>query len=145
MLLGPLYGPEPVAVSAFSGLDSDNGSRVAPETGRRARGVGEPGIRFPKQRIIMEEFIPIFFFMCVAGVLILRPLTKRLGLLLEALAKERLGGLSGRAAPRPLEDAQVERIAGALDRLNSRIDLMDDRMAFVERLVEDRPRQRLTG
>ena len=93
----------------------------------------------------MPEFIPIFFFMCVAGVLILRPLTKRLGLLVEALAKERMAGLAPRSAPAALDEAQVERIANALDRLNSRIDLMDDRMGFVERLVESRPRERLTG
>ena len=94
----------------------------------------------------MEEFIPIFLFMCVAAVLILRPVTKRLGLLIEALAKERMAGLPGAArASSSLSEDQVDRIAGALDRLNSRIDLMDDRMAFVERLVESRPRQRLTG
>ena len=94
----------------------------------------------------MEEFIPIFFFMCVAGVLILRPVTRRLGLLLEALAKERMAGIPSRGAAAPaISEGQVERIVNALDRLNSRIDLMDDRMGFVERLVEDRPRQRLTG
>jgi hypothetical protein len=93
----------------------------------------------------MEEFIPIFFFMCVAGVLILRPVTKKLGFLIEALAKERMAGLEGRAAPVSIGEAHVERIANALDRLNSRIDLIDDRIGFVERLVESRPAQRLTG
>ncbi|MBW3554953.1 MAG: hypothetical protein KY466_15715 [Gemmatimonadetes bacterium] len=93
----------------------------------------------------MEEFIPMFLFMCIAGVLILRPVTKKLGLLIEALAKERMAGVAPRSTPAALEDAQVERIASALDRLNSRIDLLDDRMGFVERLVESRPRQRLTG
>lgn len=93
----------------------------------------------------MEEFIPIFFFMCVAGVLILRPVTKKLGLLIEALAKERLAVLEGRTAPVSIGEGHVERIANALDRLNSRIDLIDDRIGFVERLVESRPAQRLTG
>lgn len=94
----------------------------------------------------MEELIAIFFFMSVAAVLILRPVTKKLGLFIEAVAKERMAGF----APRPvstasLDAAQVDRIANALDRLNSRIDLIDDRMSFVERLVESRPAQRLTG
>lgn len=93
----------------------------------------------------MEELIPIYLFMCIAGVLILRPVTKKLGLLIEALAKERMAGVEARPTPAGQEDAQVERIASALDRLNSRIDLMDERMGFVERLVESRPRQRLTG
>jgi hypothetical protein len=91
----------------------------------------------------MEELIPIFFFLCIAGVLVLRPVTKKLGLLIEALAKERM------AVARPaggLGEAQLERITAALDRLNTRIDLIDDRIGFMERLVEDRPgRRRLTG
>ncbi|HUG40482.1 MAG TPA: hypothetical protein VMM12_08355 [Longimicrobiales bacterium] len=92
----------------------------------------------------MAEFIPIFLFMCIAGVLILRPITKKLGLLVEAVARERMAGVSARPA-QALGDAQIDRITTALDRLNSRIDLVDDRIAFVERLVESRPRQRLTG
>lgn len=89
----------------------------------------------------MEELIPIFLFMCIAGVLVLRPVTKKLGLLIEAMAKERMqthgGGLS---------EAQLERITGALERLNDRIDRVDDRISFMERLVEDRNRrQRITG
>lgn len=91
-----------------------------------------------------EELIPIFFFMCVAGVLILRPVTKRLGLLIEALAKERMA--QTRQVPSGLDEAQMERITVALERLNTRIDRVDDRMSFMEHLVEDRQRrQRLTG
>lgn len=91
----------------------------------------------------MEELIPIFLFMCVAGVLILRPVTKKLGLLIEAMAKERMGQSHG---VRGLDDTQLERITVALERLNTRIDRVDDRMSFMEHLVEDRNRrQRLTG
>ena len=92
---------------------------------------------------MVEELIPIFFFMCVAGVLILRPVTKKLGLLIEAMAKERMGQVRPVAS---LDEAQLERITVALERLNTRIDRVDDRMGFVEHLVEDRQRrQRLTG
>lgn len=88
----------------------------------------------------MEALIPIVLFMCIAGVLILRPVSKKLGLLLEALAKERM------AAPnRSLDDVQIERITSVLEQLNNRLDLVDDRVAFMERLVEERPRRRLTG
>lgn len=90
----------------------------------------------------MEELIPIFLFLVIGGVLILRPVTKKLGLLIEALAKERM---SGHAHERALDPVQLERITTALDRLNSRMDTIDDRMGFMERLVEDRPRSRLTG
>lgn len=90
----------------------------------------------------MEELIPIFMFLVIGGVLILRPVTKKVGLLIEALAKERM---SGNAHERPLDPIQLERITAALERLNSRMDTIDDRMGFMERLVEDRPRSRLTG
>ena len=91
----------------------------------------------------MEELIPIFFFIVVGGVLIMRPVTKKLGLLIEALAKERIA----RTTPEPagLDQAQLLRLTSALERLNNRMDHIDDRIGFMERLVEDRPRSRLTG
>ncbi|MGK7312219.1 MAG: hypothetical protein ACN0LA_08250 [Candidatus Longimicrobiales bacterium M2_2A_002] len=93
---------------------------------------------------MVEELIPIFFFMCVAGVMILRPVTKKLGLLIEAMAKERMG--QNGSVQTGLDETQLERITVALERLNTRIDRVDDRMNFMEHLVEDRNRrQRLTG
>jgi hypothetical protein len=90
----------------------------------------------------MEELIPIILFMSIAGVLILRPISKKLGMLLEALARERMAS----ATPaRALDETQLDRVTNALERLNNRLDLVDDRVAFVERLVEERPRRRLTG
>lgn len=96
----------------------------------------------------MEELIPIFMFLCVAGVLILRPVTKKLGLLIEAVAQERMARVQTHSIRPVLSDEpHMERVAASLDRLSSRIDLIDDRMSFMERLVEDRPpaRQRLSG
>jgi hypothetical protein len=90
----------------------------------------------------MDELVPIFLFMCIAGVLILRPLTKRLGLLLEALAKDRLAPAR---SVRAVEEAHLDQITTALERLNNRLDLVDDRLTFMERLTEERPRRRLTG
>ena len=90
----------------------------------------------------MEELIPIFFFMCIAGVMILRPVTKKLGLLIEAMAQERRPARQRET----LSEAHLERVTVALERLNDRIDRVDERMSFMERLVEDRHRrQRLTG
>lgn len=88
----------------------------------------------------MAELIPIIFMLCVSGVLILRPISKRLGILLEAMARERTG-----APSRGLEEYQMDRLTSALDRLNSRMDLMDDRVNFMERLTERRPQNRLSG
>ncbi len=88
----------------------------------------------------MEELIPIVLFLCIAGVLILRPISKKLGLLLEAMARERTT-----APQRTIPEVQIERITSSLERLNNRLDLVDDRVAFMERLVEERPHRRLTG
>jgi len=90
----------------------------------------------------VEELIPIILFVVIGGVMILRPVTKKLGLLIEAMAKERMA----RAAPdSALDQAQLIRITSVLEQLNTRMDHIDDRIGFMERLVEDRPRSRLTG
>jgi len=83
----------------------------------------------------MEELIPIFFFLCVAGVLIFRPVTKRLGLLLEEMARDRRAMRSG-------EGAQMERVATLLERMNTRLELLEDRVEFVERLTDGQTRNR---
>lgn len=94
----------------------------------------------------MENLIPIILFMTIGGVLILRPVTKKLGLLIEALAKERMGQAGSRAAAdATLDETQLLRITAALDQLNTRMDHIDDRIGFMERLVEERPRSRVTG
>lgn len=90
----------------------------------------------------MAELIPIFLFVMIGSVLILRPVTKKLGLLIEALAKERIGG--GRPSTK-LDEENLLRVTAALERLNTRLDHMDDRLGFMERLIDDRPRSRLTG
>lgn len=92
--------------------------------------------------MIMEALVPIFLFVCIAGVLILRPVSKKLGLLLEALAKERM---AAPRAVRPAEEDHLDQVAVALERLNNRLERMEDRVNFMERLVEDRPHRRLTG
>lgn len=91
----------------------------------------------------MEELIPIFLFVVLGGVLIMRPVTKKLGVLIEALARERL---SQPAVAREGVDAiHLERMTLALERLDARLDHLEDRLGFMERLVEERPRSRLTS
>ncbi|MEJ2186136.1 MAG: hypothetical protein P8Z36_09385 [Gemmatimonadota bacterium] len=88
----------------------------------------------------MEELVPIFLFMCIAAVMIFRPMTKRLGTLLEEMARDR-------RAMRAPENGQMDRVVGLLEQLNTRLDLLEDRMEFMERLSDARPRRRsrLTG
>jgi hypothetical protein len=93
----------------------------------------------------VEELIPIFMFMCIAGVLILRPISKKLGVLIEAFARERM--VPHESPARGVDEAHLLRITAALERLNTRIDLIDDRIGFMEQLVDDRSsrRHRITG
>lgn len=83
----------------------------------------------------MEELVPIFLFMCIAAVMIFRPMTKRLGALLEEMARDR-------RAMRAPENGQMDRVVGLLEQLNTRLDLLEDRMEFMERLSDARPRHR---
>jgi cytochrome c-type biogenesis protein CcmE len=75
--------------------------------------------------------IAIALFVCIAGVLILRPLTKRAGLLLETVARER-------ARPSRLDEGQLVRLAGLVEQVSARVDRIDDRVDFVERLLDHR-------
>jgi hypothetical protein len=89
----------------------------------------------------MEEMIPIVLFLCIAGVAILRPITKPLGRLLEEMAHERRAAIRGG----PGADANLERVAGVMEALNNRLDLLDERLQFVERLSDTRDRKRISA
>jgi len=85
----------------------------------------------------MEELIPIFLFISVAAVLILRPLTRRLGMLLEAVARSRMGA--------PPDTAELARVRGMLEHVSKRLDLAEERLDFTERLVGSAQRQGMAG
>lgn len=90
----------------------------------------------------MEELIPIFLFLMIGAVAILRPISKKLGLLIEALAEERKAAARGASAD--LGSAQLERVTHLLERMSDRFEHIEERVQFVERLVENRePRNRL--
>ena len=88
----------------------------------------------------MEELIPIFLFLMIGAVAILRPISKKLGLLIEAMAEERkaaargTGGLSDGG----LSDAQLERITNLLERMSDRFEHVEERVQFMERLIDNR-------
>jgi hypothetical protein len=79
----------------------------------------------------VEELIPITMFMCIAAVLILRPVSTRLGRLLEAMTRERIQ----QAAPASREDPQLARVTLLLEQVSRRMELMEERLDFTERLV----------
>jgi hypothetical protein len=83
----------------------------------------------------MEALIPITFFFCVSAVLILRPLTKKLGLLIEASTQAKLQARHN--------EAGEARILSALEHMTRRMELMEERLDFTERLAgpaRERPR-----
>jgi isocitrate dehydrogenase kinase/phosphatase len=74
----------------------------------------------------MEELIPIVLFMSLAAVLIFRPLTTRIGKVIERSHAEK------QAVP----EAQIQRIMQLMERLVDRMDRLEDRVDFTERVLE---------
>jgi isocitrate dehydrogenase kinase/phosphatase len=72
------------------------------------------------------EFIPIVMFLCAAAVLIFRPLTTRVGKVIERSHAEK------KAVPEP----QVQRLMQLMERLVDRMDRLEDRVDFTERMLE---------
>jgi hypothetical protein len=80
----------------------------------------------------MEFLVPMSLFFCVAAVLILRPITRRLGGLLEATTQAKL----------QTRNADHEtHILATLEHMSRRLELMEERLDFTERLVGP-PRER---
>jgi hypothetical protein len=75
----------------------------------------------------MEVLIPITMFMCIAAVAILRPITTKLGGLLDVMRRERL-------AP-PGDESELARLRITMERVAGRIDLIEERLDFTERLL----------
>jgi hypothetical protein len=74
-------------------------------------------------------FMVAFMTLCfsVAGVLVLRPLSKRVGELLGAMAQERKGGKTS--------DLEAAQLRATLESVNARMALLEDRLDFTERLL----------
>jgi hypothetical protein len=73
-----------------------------------------------------EELIPIFLFASIAAVAIFRPLTKRIGLVIERAYEER----------RFNAEPQLQRLTQLVERLVDRMDSLEDRLDFTERVLE---------
>jgi hypothetical protein len=78
----------------------------------------------------VEALVPMTMFVCIAAVLVLRPLTRKLGLLIEAATRERMQARSDDAS-----DAQLVLI---MEQMARRLDLIEQRLDFTERLVAAR-------
>lgn len=74
------------------------------------------------------ELIPIVLFVMIGLVAIIRPLTKQLGRRLE----------QDRAQPRAGADPQLARLTQLMEQMVDRMDRLEDRVDFAERLLESR-------
>jgi len=75
----------------------------------------------------MEALIPITMFISLAAVLILRPITTKLGGLLQVMTKERTATNT--------ESAELTRMRVVMEHVSKRMDLIEERLDFTERLV----------
>ena len=72
--------------------------------------------------------VVVVFILTAGAVLILRPIAKRLAVLLEAMARER--------TRRPSDD--MLRLREEVETLRARLQLLEDRQDFTEGLIGDR-------
>ncbi|KPK79894.1 MAG: hypothetical protein AMS25_11080 [Gemmatimonas sp. SM23_52] len=72
-----------------------------------------------------EELIPIIFFISIAAVLIFRPLTTRIGKMIEQSHNKKVE-----------QDPHLQRIMQLMERLVDRMDRLEDRVDFAERMLE---------
>jgi hypothetical protein len=80
---------------------------------------------------IAPMIVGVVFFLTVGGVIILRPIAKQLGGLLEAMAQEKQSGLQN----------DVSQIRDLLETMNGRLQLLEERQDFTERVLAG-PRKR---
>jgi len=79
---------------------------------------------------LVFALIPITLFLTIGGVLVFRPLTKRLGLMLEANAANKRS--------EEIDRIQYEHIRAMLDAQNLKIATLEQRIEFSESLLEAR-------
>lgn len=84
--------------------------------------------------ILAPMLVTIVLILTVGGVVLLRPLSKRLGELLEVMARER---------ERPGVGRELERVREVLETMNGRLALLEERQDFTDALLADPDRRRL--
>ncbi len=87
----------------------------------------------------MGFLVPISMFVCMAAVLILRPLTRQLGKFLEVLTKERTQAAFAPQAQHH-QDTDAARTLLLLEHVVKRLEVMEERVDFTERLVASNQR-----
>ena len=83
--------------------------------------------------LIAPMVMSVVLILTVGGVLILRPIAKRLGGLLEVMTRERLDGS---------QKQELGHVRELLETMNQRLQLIEERQEFTDRLLERREPQR---
>lgn len=79
---------------------------------------------------IIAVSIPIVFILAGASVLILRPITKRLGEALHQMQQDRHEAR--------LDQGQLEQVRALMESVQERLELVEQRQSFFESLIESR-------
>ncbi len=74
---------------------------------------------------IAPMIVAVVLFLTVGGVMVLRPLSKRLADVLEIYARDRERGIEG----------EVRQMRDLLETMSARLQLMEERQEFTERLL----------
>ena len=84
--------------------------------------------------LIAPLIMGIILILSIAGVILLLPIAKKLGGLLEAIAKEK---------SEPQVGAELGHIRDLLETTNARLSLLEDRQDFTDALLQDPERRNL--
>jgi hypothetical protein len=90
---------------------------------------------------LMAGIVTVLLILTPAGVILLRPVVKKLADYLEAAAAEKRGGGASRddlAEIRAALERLETRVDHTQDRLESRLSLSEDRLDFQEKLLSER-------
>lgn len=74
---------------------------------------------------VAPMIVAIVLFVTVGGVMVLRPIAKRIGDLLEVMAREKQQGL----------ESDIHQVRDLMETMNARLRLMEERQDFTERLL----------
>ncbi len=83
--------------------------------------------------------VAVVFFLTIGGVAVLRPLSKRLGDLLDVMIRERQGSGGGSS------ERELGRIRELLESMDGRLSLLEERQDFTDSLLRDARRDVLTA
>jgi hypothetical protein len=75
--------------------------------------------------VIAPMVVAVVAILTVGGVAVLRPIAKRMSELIDLYARDRQSGLQG----------EVSQMRDLLETMNARLQLMEDRQEFTERLL----------